>query len=204
MAVTPRIYQLKISLNYIEPAIWRRFQVRSDVKLTRLHDMLQILMGWQDYHLYCFDVDGVEYTDPDLIEDDIYELGHEDGSKVKLCQVLAEVGNECLYRYDFGDNWEHTLLLEQICDPTPGERYPICLGGARSCPPEDCGGIGGYAELLRVLAAPSDEEYEDMKRWVGPHFDPEKFDCFFVNLGLPRRVVMKTDRPISGRHVRGE
>lgn len=191
MAAIPRIYQLKMSLNHIKPAIWRRFQVRSDVKLTKLHDMLQILMGWQNYHLYCFDVDGTEYTDPDIIEGDLYELGHRDGSKVKLCQVLAEVGDKCLYRYDFGDNWEHMLLLEQISNPIPGERYPVCLDGARQCPPEDCGGIGGYAELLLVLADPDDEEYEDMKQWVGPRFAPEEFDCLFVNCGLPRRVIVK-------------
>ncbi|MEN6356660.1 MAG: plasmid pRiA4b ORF-3 family protein [Armatimonadota bacterium] len=191
MAAIPQIYQLRVSLNNLEPIIWRRFQVRSDVKLTRLHDMLQILMGWENYHLYCFDVDGVEYTDPDSIEDDIYELGHQDGSKIKLSQALAKKGDKCLYRYDFGDNWEHTLLLEQISDPIPDERYPVCLDGARRCPPEDCGGIGGYAELLRVLADSDDEEYEDMKRWIVPRFDPEKFDCLLVNCGLPRRVIVK-------------
>lgn len=191
MAAIPQVYQLKISLNHIEPTVWRRFQIRSDVKLTRLHDTLQILMGWENYHLFCFDVDGIEYTDPDSIEDDIYELGHLDGSRVKLSQVLAKKGDNCLYRYDFGDNWEHTLLLEQISDLIPGERYPVCLDGARRCPPEDCGGIGGYTELLRVLSDPEDDEYEDMRRWVGPRFDPEKFDCLFVNCGLPRRVVVK-------------
>jgi hypothetical protein len=193
MAVVPKINQLKITLNYISPPIWRRFQVRSDVKLTRLHEILQIVMGWENYHLHAFDIDGVEYTDRESVEDDIYESGHRDGSKVKLSDVLTEVGGTILYRYDFGDNWEHKVELERILDPEPGERYPVCLDGARSCPPEDCGGIGGYEDLLRVLADPEDEEYEDMRRWAGENWDSEKFKPEIVNIGLPRRILVKVN-----------
>lgn len=193
MAIIPNIYQLKITLDHIKPKIWRSLQVRSDVKLTKLHEIIQIVMGWENYHLYAFHVRGIDYTDPESIEDDIYEMGHRDGSKVKLSDVLPDVGGKILYRYDFGDNWEHTIELEKILDPVPGERYPVCLDGARSCPREDCGGIGGYAELLRVLADPEDEEHEEMRQWAGKGWDPKRFDIGIVNIGLPRRVVIKTD-----------
>lgn len=192
MAIKLKIYEIKISLNYIKPLIWRRFQVRDDVKLTRLHSILQVMMGWENYHLYVFDFGDFHYTDPDSIERDEWDLGYLDGSNVKLRDVLLpSVGSKCQYRYDFGDNWEHTIVLEKILDPVPGESYPICIGGARACPPEDCGGTSSYAELLRVLADPEDEEYEDMKEWIGPHFDSEKFTPESANTRLLRRVVMK-------------
>ena len=191
MAITPNIYQLKISLNHIKPAIWRSFQVRSDVKLSKLHEIIQIVMGWENYHLYSFHAGGSTYTDRASVEDDMYGMGYRDGLKVKLSEVLSDVGDSIIYRYDFGDDWEHTIELEKILAPSPGEKYPICIDGARACPPEDCGGAYGYEDLLRVLADPTDEEYEEMKSWVGPHFNPENFDPDIVNIGLPRRVVMK-------------
>lgn len=193
MAITPRIYQLKITLEHIKPKIWRSFQVRSDVKLTRLHEIIQPVMGWENYHLYAFDVSGVEYTDPESIDDTMHELDHQDGSKVKLLDVLPEVGGKILYRYDFGDNWEHTIELEKTLDPVPGERYPVCIDGARACPREDCGGIGGYEELLCVLADPEDEEHEEMRQWAGENWDPERFIPEILNIGLPRRVVAKVN-----------
>ena len=189
MAITPDIYQLKISLNHIKPAIWRSFQVRSDVKLAKLHEIIQIVMGWENYHLYSFHAGGSTYTDRASVEDDMYGMGYRDGLKVKLSEVLSDVGGNIIYRYDFGDDWEHTLKLEKIFAPLPGEKYPVCIDGARACPPEDCGGIPGYEDLLRVLADPNDEEHEEMKSWVGPHFNPENFDPEIVNIGLPRRVV---------------
>lgn len=190
----PKIRQLKITLNYITPPIWRRFQVRSDVKLTRLHEIIQIVMGWENYHLYAFDVGGIEYTDPEYIDDDMYELDHRDGSKVKLSDSLPEIGSKTLYRYDFGDNWEHTIELERILDPESAERYPLCIDGARACPRDDCGGVGGYEDLLDALADPEHEEHEDMKRWAGTDWDPEEFDCEAVNQRLPgRRVLVRAD-----------
>lgn len=191
MAIIPKVYQLKITLNYISPPIWRSFQVRSDVKLTKLHEIIQIVMGWENCHLYTFHVGGIAYTDSASVEDDLYGMGYRDGSKVKLSDVLSDHGGKILYRYDFGDDWEHIVELEKTFDPETGERYPVCIDGARACPHEDSGGVPGYEELLRVMADPKDEEYEEMKAWVGPHFDPEKFNPDIVNIGLPRRVVIK-------------
>lgn len=118
---------------------------------------------------------------------------------MKLSDALPEVGSKMLYRYDFGDNWEHSIELEQILDPQPGERYPICIDGARACRREDCGGVGGYEELLEAFADSDREEHEEMRMWAGENWDPEKFDCFAVNLGLPRRVIVKTEQTTKRR-----
>lgn len=193
MALTPKIYELKVTLDHVEPSIWRRFQVRSDAKLTRLHNILQTVMDWSGYHLYGFDIAGLEYTDPEELEEDIYDRNLQDGSKVSLSRVLTKVGDKIVYRYDFGDNWEHTIKLEKILDPVPGEKYPVCLAGARSAPPEDCGGDGGYDDLLKVLANPDDPEHEDMKEWVGPYFDPEEFNLAVINRELRGRVLVKAE-----------
>lgn len=190
MASPPKIYQLKVTLNNIDPPIWRRFQVRSDAKLTRLHSILQTVMDWAGYHLYGFEVGGLHYTDPEEVEEDIYERDLQDASKMRLSRALPQMGDRMLYRYDFGDNWEHTIELEGILIPVPGQRYPVCLGGERSAPPDDCGGVDGYARLLEVLADPHDEEHEDMKQWVGPYFDPERFNLEIVNRDLRGRVLV--------------
>ncbi len=112
------------------------------------------------------------------------------GMPRKSCssETLPDVRSKLLYLYDFGDNWEHTIQLEKILDPVPGEQYPVCVDGARACPPEDCGG-GGYAQLLEVLADPDDEEYEEMRERMGEDWDPEEFDCHYVNSRLRRRDV---------------
>lgn len=189
----PKIYQLKISLNGVKPEIWRRFQMRGDNSLVRLHNIIQNVMGWEDCHLHAFDVGSASYTHPDAIEHDEYDLGYLDASKMNIAEAFQNIGDGCRYRYDFGDNWEHTIVLERILEPTPGERYPLCIDGARSCPPEDCGGDSGYGELLEVLANSQHEDYEDMKEWVGPYFDPEKFDLDMINSILIRRVVVKAN-----------
>lgn len=191
MAVIPQVYQLKVTLNDIEPPIWRRFLVRSDAKLTRLHNILLVLMDWSNYHLYGFQVGGLEYTDPEELEEDIYDRNLQDGSKMKLSKALPEVGDSIPYCYDFGDNWVHTIVLEKILDPIPGKKYPVCLEGARNTPPEDCGGTMGYEHLLEVLADPENAEYEELKEWVGPHFDPERFEIEWINRELRGRVLVK-------------
>ncbi len=184
----PKIYQLKISLNGVKPEIWRRFQVRGDNSLIRLHDIIQDTMGWDDCHLFYFETGGVRYADLTLVEPD---LEMQDASRLRIDSVFPSVRSQCGYVYDFGDNWEHTIVLEKTVDPVPGERYPLCIDGARSCPPEDCGGDSGYEELLEVLADPEHEDHEDMKEWVGPYFKPEKFDLDMINSLLTRRVVVK-------------
>lgn len=184
----PNIYQLKISLNYVKPEIWRRFQVSSDISLLKLHNAIQSVMGWNDYHLYAFEVCGVEYGDPYLVDDEL-EMG--DASHLTVETVFPRIRSKRGYLYDFGDNWRHTIVLEKRLEPEPGQRYPLCIDGERSCPPEDCGGIGGYKELLEILRNPEHEDYEQMRTWAGKKWNPEKFDCFSVNLRMSRRVVIK-------------
>lgn len=177
-----QIYQLKITLKDSRPPIWRRFQVRSDITLAKLHRIIQEVMGWFDGHLHQFIVGRIYYGVPD--PDDLSET--RDERKVRLDQILSVVGRRIVYEYDFGDGWEHIILLERILFPDPKTRYPRCLDGARACPPEDCGGIFGYADFLEAIGNPENEEHEEMLEWIGGEFDPEEFDIVLANRGLKR------------------
>lgn len=175
-----QIYQLKITLKESRPPIWRRFQVRSDVTLAKLHRIIQEVMGWFDGHLHQFIVGRIYYGVPD--PDDLSET--RDERKVRLDQILSVPGRKIVYEYDFGDGWEHEIVLEKILSPDPKTRYPRCLDGARACPPEDCGGIYGYADFLEAIRNPEHEEHEEMLEWIGGEFDPEEFDLEAVNQSL--------------------
>ena len=179
------IYQLKVTLKESKPLIWRRFQVPGNASLHKLHRILQTVMGWTNSHLYRFEINEIEYGMPDP-EDDFYELHFEDSSKVRLVKVLPFEKDRFTYEYDFGDSWQHDILIEKILPVELGANYPICLFGKRACPPEDCGGIWGYSDLLRIIRKPKDEEYERMMYWLGGSFDPEKFDLDGVNKSLTR------------------
>jgi len=174
------VYQLKVTLLNTAPPIWRRFQVEGDTTLDRLHEILQIVMGWENYHLYQFTVDGVEYSEPDAS----LGLPVKSSRTARLSQIAPRPGVRFLYIYDFGDNWEHEILVEKIALADVGVRYPVCLAGERACPPEDCGGVWGYAELLDIIRDPSHERYEEMVEWLGGSFDPEAFDLDAVNREL--------------------
>lgn len=175
------IYQLKVTLKGSKPPIWRRIQVRSDTKLPQLHEILQIAMGWMDSHLHQFIAGRTFYgvPDPEFGLD-----GMEDESKIRLDRLLAFEKDKIVYEYDFGDGWEHDILLEKILEPDAAVHYPVCMTGKRACPPEDCGGVWGYANLLETLNDPQHEEYEDMLGWVGGEFDPAAFDLDEVNEAL--------------------
>ena len=175
-----RIYQLKVTLQGLRPPIWRRLLVRSDATLERLHQTLQIAMGWTNSHLHEFVAREGHYGEPH--PDYMDEV--EDERRVRLAQVLAEPKDKMIYVYDFGDAWEHEVLLEKILEPEPGVRYPVLVAGKRACPPEDVGGVFGYAEFLDAIADPSHPEHEDYLDWVGDGFDPEAFDPEEVNREL--------------------
>jgi hypothetical protein len=178
------IYQIKITLDYIKPPIWRRVQVPSTMTLAKLHSVIQAVMGWFDYHLHQFEIDGEYYGVPH--PDDFEEVLDE--RKVRLDQIVAGEGTKFRYQYDFGDDWQHTLLVEKIVPPDSGVTYPICLKGKRACPPEDVGGPWGYAEFLEAIADPNHPEHEDMLEWSGGDFDPEAFDLADANAELRSRV----------------
>jgi hypothetical protein len=172
----------KVTLKGSRPPIWRRLQVISDTTLAQLHRILQCVMGWEDAHLYQFIVSGIRYGDPRLLG----ELDAEDARTVPLATLGLREKAKFLYEYDFGDSWEHELRVEKILPRDEGKRYPVCLTGKRACPPEDCGGIWGYASFLEAIRDPEHPEHDEMLEWVGGEFDPDSFDQDEVNRELQR------------------
>lgn len=176
------IYQLKISLKYIRPPIWRRVQIHGDVTLAKLHRIIQIAMGWYDSHLHQFIVGASYYGVPSI--DDSPDLDLKDERRTRLKEIISKPKMKIVYEYDFGDGWEHEILLEKVFPPEPGVQYPRCLGGARACPPEDCGGIGGYDNFLAAIRDPAHEEHDEYLDWIGGEFDPEEFELDEIDTAL--------------------
>jgi hypothetical protein len=168
------VFELRITLRYIEPAIWRRVRVPAGATLALLHEIIQIAFGWENCHLHEFEIGDTRFTPPDVRD----QLRSADEHAAPLGAVVS-VGSRFMYRYDFGDDWDHEIVVERKI--AGGDKSIVCTGGARACPPEDCGGPGGYDRLLEVLADPKDEEHAEMKEWVGRGFDPEKFNLAAVN-----------------------
>ena len=141
------VYQLKVTLLETSPPVWRRFLVSSDVSLHRLHLILQDVMGWGSYHLYRLEIESTDYSEPHP-DNDPYQLPFQDSERARLGTLVVDRGSRFLYEYDFGDSWLHEVTLEDILEHRPGKRYPICVGGQRACPPEDCGGAVGLCRAL--------------------------------------------------------
>ena len=184
-AKTAIIYQIKITLEGVKPPIWRRVQVPAQSALSQLHEVIQASMGWWNYHLHSFQIEGEEYTrhSEDGSTD---ELGMHEERRIKLQQVLRRKGQKFSYFYDFGDNWEHRLVLEEILSADPSCSYPVCLAGQRACPPEDCGGVYSYEDVLEALRDPDHEEHQQIRTWVGRAFDPDAFSLPAVNKALQK------------------
>ena len=179
------LYQLKITLRWVKPPVWRQVLVPSNVTLAKLHRTIQAAMGWEDAHLHQFMVGERVFAEPEPGAGGFDNPAAEDERKIKLSQLGLKARSRLHYEYDFGDGWEHEVVVEKILEPEPGQRYPLCLAGARACPPEDCGGPPGYDNLLQVLADPKDPEHEDMLDWLGvDDFDPEAFDLKKINARL--------------------
>jgi hypothetical protein len=174
------IYRLKVTLRDIKPPIWRRFEVSGQITLFKLHKVLQVVMGWTDSHLHHFLVGNVCYQVPDLE----FDAGAVNETRVKLAQLPLGEKSKFYYEYDFGDSWEHEILVDKILPPGDGNEVPVCLKGKRACPPEDIGGIWGYAEFLEAIRDPGHPDHEDMLEWGGGQFDPEAFDMEEVNRNL--------------------
>jgi hypothetical protein len=173
------VLQIKITLSGIEPIIWRRLRVRADITLEQLHDIVQTAMGWQDMHLHLFSLRGREYgrSDPKL-GGSIYN------EREAVLGRLVDEGDRFLYVYDFGDDWNHELEIEEEQRVESDARLPRCIGGERACPPEDCGGPPGYAHLLEALADPRHAEHNSLRDWIEGDFDPEAFNTDAVNTDL--------------------
>jgi len=166
------ISQLKVTLCDVTPRVWRRLLVPGAYTLDRVHLVFQTAMGWHDVHLHSFEIDGQQYGQPDPDG----ELALRDEIDYRL-DALTHKGSRFLYTYDFGDWWEHEVVVEDVFGADPDERYPVCLDGERACPPEDVGGAYGYRTFLTVLGDPAHPEHVTMRTWVGGHFDPESFDA---------------------------
>ena len=176
------IYQIKISLIGVKPPIWRTVLVPSNLGLGPFHGVIQVAMGWTDSHLHQFIANQVFYGIPD----DDFELEMEDETKYKLSQLLKKEKDTITYEYDFGDSWEHKILLEKIFPFDTKTVLPVCIKGKRACPPEDCGGIWGYEELLETISNPKHPDHEDMLKWLGGELDPEEFDLEEINGDLAK------------------
>ena len=174
------VYQLKVTLKDSKPPIWRRIQVTSNISLAKLHQILQTVMGWTDSHLHQF-VAGQTYYGTPAPE---FDFEVKDERRVKLSQVAPDVKKKIVYEYDFGDSWEHEIVVEKVLEPEPRVHYPICLAGKRACPPEDCGGVWGYETFLEAIRDPRHPEHEEMLEWIGGSFDPEEFDLEAINQDL--------------------
>jgi hypothetical protein len=180
---TDLLYQFKITLHQSKPPIWRRIQV-PDCTLADLHELIQAAMGWENEHLHLFIIGGVRYGIPDP------ELGLKNEAKVRLSQIVPQSGTlfRFKYEYDFGDGWLHDLLFEGSPPNDVGRKYPVCLGGARACPPEDVGGVWGYAEFLEAIADPKHERHGELLEWIGGEFDPEVFDAKATTIAMMKAV----------------
>lgn len=203
---TAPIYQLRVVLAGTKPPIWRRLQVPGDANLGWLHAVLQVAMGWTHSHLHHFLTSEARYADPRHTEDMGYgEVRDRDETKATLVQAAPNEGAQFGYEYDFGDSWIHEITVEKVLPPDPAAATSaLCIEGARACPPEDCGGIWGYANLLKILKDRKHPEHNDMKAWVGGSFDAEAFDFTNVNLWLrklkwPRVTEAQLRKVLMGR-----
>lgn len=189
------VHRLKVTLRGIRPPIWRRLEVPSDVDLDRLHLTIQVAFGWENCHLWGFATPKGAYGGED-------DFGRQSAHSATLAKVIPRKGQRITYTYDFGDTWEHEVLVEEVAAADPTAEYPRCLAGSRACPPEDCGGPWGYGELLQILADPDHEEHTDRLDWLGlesaTEFDPAAFDVADTNGALAHvRVPAPPTTPLA-------
>jgi hypothetical protein len=178
------VLQFRIELLGIDPAVWRRIQVAGDSSLWDLHVAIQDAMGWLDCHLHVFSFLGTTEKIGIPLDDDPTAI--EPGWEYPVSQYLHPGAPLALYEYDFGDSWLHEVRFEGTSRRAARRKYPRCLAGARHCPPEDCGGIGGYVEFLDAMADPRHPEHDRLAEWIGEAFDPEAFDAKKVRFSDPQ------------------
>jgi hypothetical protein len=178
------VVSLKVTLRGTRPPVWRRLLIPSTMTLAELHQAIQAAMGWEDCHLHIFDIAGRRYGDRHTVDD----VADENNLTLK---GLVESGvARFAYTYDFGDDWEHTVLIEKRA-PSLEPSGPTCVAGKRNCPPEDCGGPWGYEDLLAVIADPAHPEHAERSEWLGEEFDPDEFAIDIANATLAARFHRK-------------
>lgn len=179
-APSEQIYELRVTLRDVRVPIWRTLLVPGDVTLRRLHEILQLAMGWQNAHLHEFRVNEVSYGEPSPG----FDLAVNDDRQFRLSRVAPQPGVSFTYVYDFGDGWEHDVVVERVLPPEPLVRYPRCLAGLGACPPEDVGGPWGYDEFLAAIGDPEHERHGELLEWAGGPFDPDRFDARTTDEGF--------------------
>jgi hypothetical protein len=193
------VVDLRIDLAGLTPAIWRRVRVPADFPLRRLHDVIQAVFDWRESHLHQFEVGDRIYGQPDIvgIEGDGRRLYSD--RNVKLAALLNRGVTQFLYRYDFGDDWEHVITVEAVTAPEEGVDYPTLLAGARHAPPEDCGGPPGFEAFLDAVQDADHEDHEALLEWFGGPFDPEDMNLDIVEAMLGRIRASRRKGPPKGR-----
>jgi hypothetical protein len=192
-----KVVQFKIELLGVDPPIWRRILVPDSYTFWDLHVAIQDAMGWRDYHLHAFRLIGSEdvigIPDPEGYD----PLETKPGWKSRIIEYFSDRIPLAVYEYDFGSSWIHEVRFEGFRDADPERTYPICIGGERRRPPEDCGGVRAYHDLLKTLSNPSDPEHDSMLEWVGGSFDPEEFNPEEITFDNPverwRKAIKESD-----------
>ena len=190
-----QIFKLHISLPETKPLVWRRVMVPGTFTLEALHSIIQLAMGWQMSHLYEFRIGKDQYRDPDEFDDDHPKL-----PATSIAAALRE-HKSFTYTYDFGDDWRHEIAVEEVLARDDRANYPVCTGGENACPPEDCHGVSGYADLKATIADPKSREYAETWQWLGGHFDPTSFDPNRINRDMLWMIDWSKDPNDQGLYL---
>jgi pRiA4b ORF-3-like protein len=183
--VPSEIYQIKVTLMGTKPPIWRRLLVPADLTLAQLHGVLQAAMEWDDSHLHEFRIGGEQFGMPDpMVSFGGPRVRSDRG--VQLFEVLGHKGAKAVYAYDFGDGWEHSVIVEKVLARDPETIVPVCIGGKQHAPPEDCGGVPGFYNLLDAIRDPEHEQHQELREWFGGDLDPEEFSVEEINERLAK------------------
>jgi hypothetical protein len=187
-------YTFKVDLLNSEPLVTRTFKVSSETTLYLMHHIIQAVMGWKNYHLYEFSINNLLFADIRLVDEEFGDFT--DVKTIQLEDVFSKTGTKATYLYDFGDGWKHQLELIEISNEPQNELLPAFISGQNTCPPEDSGGVYRYLEIIEILGDPSHEEYESIKEWLGPKFNPVKLNSHSItkelgNLGAEIKIFEK-------------
>lgn len=171
--IAPRVLVLRVTLEHIQPPIWRTILVPETYSLLQLHRALQIVFAWQECHLHAFEIAGRRFSTPDP------EMPEYESTAITLSALTLKTGSTFTYTYDFGDDWRHLIEVVHAQRAEDASEMMIALlDGARAAPPEDCGGLPGYQRLAKVLGNPKHPEYRELSDWLGRPFDAEAFDLY--------------------------
>jgi hypothetical protein len=190
-----KVYQFRIELQEIKPPIWRRIQVPETYTFWDLHVAIQDSMGWTDTHLHEFVIKNPKTGRKVNIglPDEEFDRKVSEGWKKNIADFFSLQNSKAEYTYDFGDDWLHIVLLEEILPRRKDVKYPLCVDGARACPPEDCGSSHGYEDFLSIIMDPDHEEHDSMLEWAGGEFHPEHFTCADVVFDDPAERLENLD-----------